>query len=101
MEPGPNELGYGCVNAFSALSALNLCQSGATFIDDTEIDEVIFGTISNNTAGICATYSNFLGMSTVLSEGSSVPISVTLGTCGGDFSKEGAVYIDWNSDGEF
>ncbi len=77
------------------------CHSGADNDADTEIDEVIFNTISNNTAGVCATYSDFTSISTNLLSGQTYQLSVTLGTCGSDFSKSGAVFFDWNHDGDF
>jgi PKD repeat protein len=77
------------------------CNSNATSTFDTEIDLVTFNTINNNTAGICATYSNFLSISTNVTIGSTYPISVTAGTCGGNYTKSGVVYIDWNLDQDF
>lgn len=80
--------------------------SYATSSADSEIDEVVLAgestTISNNTAGICATYSDFTAISPAdLAIGSTYTITVTAGTCGGDYTKGGKVFIDWNRDGDF
>lgn len=77
------------------------CASGASSTADSEIDNVSFNTINNNTAGVCATYSDFTSMSTNVTQTIGYPISVTLGTCGGNYTKWGAVYIDWNGDQDF
>jgi PKD repeat protein len=77
------------------------CTSTATFTGDTEIDAVVFNTINNNTAGICAIYTNFTAISTNVTIGNNYAISVTAGTCGGNFTKSGVVYIDWNQDFDF
>jgi PKD repeat protein len=80
------------------------CESGATNEGDTEIDEVVFGDVTNNTAGVCATYSDFTEDPTLTDQfmiGQSFDISVTLGTCSGDYTKAAKVYIDWNYDGDF
>ncbi|MCD4790218.1 MAG: hypothetical protein K8R37_09485 [Bacteroidales bacterium] len=77
------------------------CISGALNTPDSEIDEVIFNTISNNTAGICVTYSNFTNISTTVKKGESYPFSLTVGTCGGNYTKGAKLFIDWNRDGDF
>jgi len=77
------------------------CYSHAMMTDDSEIDEVIFNTISNNTAGTCATYSDFTNISTTVNKGESYSFSLTVGTCGGNYTKGAKLFIDWNRDGDF
>ncbi|MBC8485601.1 MAG: hypothetical protein H8D45_06130 [Bacteroidetes bacterium] len=77
------------------------CTSGALNTPDSEIDEVIFNTISNNTAGICVTYSDFTNISTTVNKGESYSFSLTVGTCGGNYTKGAKLFIDWNRDGDF
>ncbi|MDA3868218.1 MAG: C25 family cysteine peptidase [Salinivirgaceae bacterium] len=80
------------------------CESRATYIGDSEIDEVAFGNVVNNTAGECSGYVDFTEDESLTDEfiiGQTFNISVTLGTCGGDFRKLAKVYIDWNYDGDF
>jgi|GEM_PF-3051660 len=77
------------------------CTSNATSTADSDIDAFSFNTISTNTAGVCATYTDFTNLSTNVSVSNTYPISVTPGTCGGNFTKNGVVYIDYNADGDF
>ncbi len=85
----------------ASLVAQAYCASSATSTADSECDLVQLNTINNNTAGICATYSNFTAISTNLTIGNSYNLTVTAGTCGGAFTKHGKVYIDWNQDFDF
>lgn len=77
------------------------CASNATSTFDSGLDNFVFNTISNNTAGICATYSDFTTQSTNVSIGNVYNIEVTPGTCGGNFTKHSKTFIDWNQDGDF
>jgi hypothetical protein len=77
------------------------CSSGATSTFDSNCGGVVFNTINNSTLGICATYTDFTSISTNVTVGNSYPISVTAGTCGGDYSKSCKVYIDYNQDQDF
>jgi len=77
------------------------CDSGATSTYDSICEEVDLNTIANNTAGICATYSDFTVISTDLVAGGTYPLSVVVGTCGGCYSKWAKVFIDWNQDIDF
>ena len=87
-------------------SAMNMmpvyCISKANSSADSKVDNVILNTINNNTASSgCATYSDFTSISTVLSKGASYTMSVTLGTCGGNYTKGAKAWIDYNRDGDF
>jgi photosystem II stability/assembly factor-like uncharacterized protein/fibronectin type 3 domain-containing protein len=77
------------------------CSSFALDTMGTEIDEVVFNTIHNNTAGSCAKYSDFTGISTSVGRNYSYQLSVTSGTCDWDQYKAVSVFIDWNRDGDF
>jgi hypothetical protein len=86
--------------------------SGASSTADEEILNVTFGTLNNNST--CTTlgpgpgsllnrysnYSNFVAAPVVL-QGQSVPFSLQIGTCGGNFNNSIAVYIDYNQNGLF
>ena len=85
----------------NTLTAQTYCTSQATFTGDSNCEEVIFNTINNNTASLCADDSDFTGQSTTVMIGSSYSLSVRPGTCGSDFDKSGKVYIDWNQNGVF
>ncbi|PLX13782.1 MAG: hypothetical protein C0597_11115 [Marinilabiliales bacterium] len=74
------------------------CSSEATSIYDSRIDEVIINTINNNTTSDCATYSDFTALSTDVEQGQTFTLSLTLGSCGGDYAKGAKVYVsDINS----
>jgi PKD repeat protein len=77
------------------------CTSGATSTFDSNIGLVQLNTINNSTLGICATYSNFTAMSTALTIGQPYTITVTAGTCGGNYTKYGKAFVDWNQDFDF
>lgn len=90
------------------------CTSGATSTADEEIFNVTFGTLNNSST--CTTlapgpgsalslYSNYTGyagapVATVL-RGISTPLSVQIGTCGGNFGNAVAVWIDYDQNGTF
>ncbi len=81
------------------------CVSAATNTADSMIEEVQFGTVVNNTAAEgCSTYSDFTedaSLSDSFEVGTINDISIKLGTCNGNYTKAGKVYIDWNYDGDF
>lgn len=85
----------------SSASFAQYCNSGATSTFDSNIGLVQLNTINNSTLGICATYSNFTSISTNLTVGNSYTLTVTAGTCGGNFTKYGKAYIDYNQDLDF
>jgi hypothetical protein len=103
--PGISGTWNGSADCLSA-GTVSYCASNATNSADTEVNSVILAgntvNISNNTAGICATYSDFTALPAAdLSNGSSYTVSVTAGSCGGNFDKSARVFIDWNQDGDF
>lgn len=87
--------------AVAGTTQAQYCTSNATSNYDSNCGAVMFNTINNSTLGICAMYSNFTSMSTSVTIGNSYPISVTAGTCGGNYTRHGKVYIDYNGDGDF
>ncbi|MBT7825512.1 MAG: hypothetical protein HN600_02865, partial [Bacteroidetes bacterium] len=77
------------------------CSSTATSTYDSEVDKVVFNTISNNTASTCAMYTDFTNINTNVFPGQTYTLTVTLGSCGGNYAKSYAFYMDWNDDGDF
>jgi GEVED domain/Ig-like domain CHU_C associated len=91
------------------------CASGATSAADEEILRVTVGTLNNSST--CATlapgpgsilnrysnYTNYTGAPAApsLTQGTSVPFTVGIGTCGGNFTNSTAIFIDLNADGDF
>ncbi|UCE59358.1 MAG: hypothetical protein JSU63_18190 [Phycisphaerales bacterium] len=79
------------------------CESGANYTADSIAEEVSISDLTNNTAGVCATYSDFTGMSASLTVDSSYTLDVWVGDCDGGsyYSKYTKAYIDWNGDFDF
>jgi hypothetical protein len=89
------------------------CASNATSTADEEILNVSIGTLNNSST--CSTtggpgstlsqYSNYTTDSTVLipnlARGVDYPMSVQIGTCGGNFSNNTKAWIDFNQNGSF
>ncbi len=87
------------------------CSSSASYTGDEEILNVTLGTLNNSST--CATtapgsgsvnqrYSNYSTLApTVLYTGATNPLSVQVGTCGGNYGNWTKVYIDYNHDGSF
>ncbi len=84
------------------------CSSGAGSTADTKCDRVVLvgssATIDNNTSSTgCATYSDFSSSVAPadLSPGAVYTIDITVGTCGGTYSKTANGWIDFNGDGDW
>ncbi|MCF8295271.1 MAG: hypothetical protein K9I34_04325, partial [Bacteroidales bacterium] len=83
------------------------CTSGASSSADSKITEVILAgstiTLTNNSvANGCETYSDHTSLPAAnLQPDSSYSVSVSLGTCNGDYNKAAKVFIDWNADYDF
>jgi hypothetical protein len=87
------------------------CTSNATSTADEEILNVTIASINNSST--CATtggagsiqneYSNYTASVAPanLMLGSAYPMTVSIGTCGGNYSNFTKVFIDWNRDGDF
>ena len=87
------------------------CPSNATSTADEEILSVTLGSMTS--ASTCTTtggtgslqnqYSNYMTTVPALNvqPGSTYPLSVQIGTCGGNYSNFTKVFIDWNRDGDF
>jgi len=79
------------------------CESRATSTIDSTVDRVQFGTIDNDTTGVCDTYDDFTALSTDVVQGATYPLAVTLGDCSPPtcYARVGRVFIDWNHDYDF
>ncbi|MDT3402801.1 S8 family serine peptidase [Mucilaginibacter terrae] len=77
------------------------CASAPASSADSRIDNVTLSNINNTPAAGCTTYSDYTNRVIQLEQGLSYPLSLTLGTCGGNFNKRAKVFIDWNGDGTF
>jgi YVTN family beta-propeller protein len=77
------------------------CASAPLSDADSRVDNVTLANINNSPPPGCTTYSNYTNLTAYLWQGKTYPLSLTLGTCGGNFDKAARVYIDWNADGTF
>ena len=77
------------------------CASAPTSSADSRINNVTLSNINNTPAAGCTTYSDYTNLVAQLEQGSTQPISLTLGTCGANFNKMAKVFIDYNGDGTF
>jgi hypothetical protein len=86
--------------------------SNATSAADEDILNVTFGTLNNSST--CASlapgpgsiqnqYSNYTTSVAAPSvmQGDTVAFSVSIGTCGGNYTNAFRIFIDWNADGDF
>jgi subtilisin-like proprotein convertase family protein len=84
--------------------------AGSTF--DGEITNVTVGTMSNSSDCFTAApgpgsllnrYANYTTSVPApdFIVGETIPFSVTMGTCGGNFTSAFVIFIDWNQDGDF
>lgn len=85
----------------SGIGGKAYCESRAASDADTKITKVVLGNITQSANSGCQTYSDFMNQVATVSAGQSIPLEVTLGSCGDDFSKAIKVFIDWNTDGDF
>ncbi|HKK60583.1 MAG TPA: C25 family cysteine peptidase [Salinivirga sp.] len=80
------------------------CESGATSSSDSDLTNFEFGDLANNTDGDCGQYDDFTEDPELIHEfmiGATYDVSITLGSCGGTYTKGAAVFVDWNYDGDF
>lgn len=77
------------------------CASAPTSSADSRINNVNLSNVINTPAAGCTTYSDYTNLTVRLEQGKTYPLSITAGTCGGNFNKVAKVFIDWNGDGSF
>ncbi|MGI4749605.1 MAG: S8 family serine peptidase [Janthinobacterium lividum] len=77
------------------------CASAAASTADSKITGVQFSNINYTAASGCTSYTDNTNLTAVLEQGATYPLTVSLGSCGGNFNKVAKVFIDYNSDGDF
>ncbi|MBC7923958.1 MAG: S8 family serine peptidase [Ferruginibacter sp.] len=87
----------------SGVGTVAYCASGAATNADSRVNALAFGTINHVPPTGCTTYADFTSLfaNVGVDQETPIPLSVTLGTCGGDFDKIAKVFIDWNGDKSF
>ena len=77
------------------------CTSAPLSNVDSRINNVTLSNINNTPPAGCTSYSDYTNLTVQLEQNKTYPLSLTLGTCGGNFDKAAKVYIDWNGNGVF
>jgi Zn-dependent metalloprotease/chitodextrinase len=80
---------------------LNYCASNGNSVVDEYIGRVQIGTINNATGATSGGYANYTAISTNLTKGSSVTITITPTWTGTIYNEGYSVWIDYNKDGDF
>lgn len=68
---------------------------------DSRIGAFFLSNISNTPPAGCTAYTDNTAQVAQLEQGKTYPLTLTVGTCGGNFDKAAKVYIDWNGNGVF
>jgi hypothetical protein len=77
------------------------CASAPLSNADSRIDNLKLSNINNTPAAGCKSYSDYTDLTVQLEQAKTYPLSITLGTCGGNFNKAAKIFIDWNGNGVF
>ena len=77
------------------------CVSMPTSSNDSKISNFKLANIDNTPSTNCSSYNDFTSQTISLEKAKTYPLTISLGTCGGNFDKIAKVFIDWNSDGDF
>lgn len=77
------------------------CDSRATSTADSKITRVVLGNNTKEANADCQSYSDFTSVVSSVSSGQGLPLEVSVGSCGADFTKTVKAFADWNNDGDF
>lgn len=77
------------------------CASAPLSDADSRVDNFKLANVDNTPAAGCKSYSDYTNFTVQLEQAKTYPLSITLGTCGGNFNKAAKVFIDWNANGVF
>lgn len=85
----------------SGVGGREYCASAPTSNADSRLERVVLGTFAHAPEAACTTYADFTSLVASVASGQVLPLSVGLGTCGGNFAKAVRIFADWNGDGDF
>ncbi|MBW4888625.1 S8 family peptidase [Mucilaginibacter sp. HMF5004] len=85
----------------TGIGGVAYCASAPSSNADSKVNNLTLSDLNFTAPGGCTTYSNYTTLTATLEQGKTYPLSLTLGTCGANFSKIAKVYIDWNGNGVF
>ncbi len=77
------------------------CASAPLSNADSRVNNVTISNLNFTPPPGCTSYSDHTDLTVQLEQGKTYPFSITLGTCGANFNKAAAIYIDWNGNGVF
>ncbi|WP_183556491.1 S8 family serine peptidase [Mucilaginibacter sp. SP1R1] len=77
------------------------CASAPLSNADSRVDNLKLSNINNTPAAGCKSYSDYTNLTVKLEQAKTYPLSITLGTCGGNFNKAAKIFVDWNGNGVF
>jgi Zn-dependent metalloprotease len=80
---------------------LNYCASNGNSVSDEYIGRVQLGTINNTTGASSGGYADYTSISTNLTKGNAVTITITPTWTGTIYNEGYSVWIDYNKDGDF
>ena len=80
---------------------LNYCSSNGNSVADEYIGRVQLGSIDNATGGSTGGYADYTSISTNLTKGNAVTITITPTWTGTTYNEGYSVWIDYNKDGDF
>jgi hypothetical protein len=85
----------------TGIGGATYCTSAPLSTADSRVNNVTFSNINNTPPAGCTSYSDYTNLTAQLEQGKTYPLSITLGTCGGNFNKAAKVFIDWDGNGVF
>ncbi len=85
----------------SGIGGSAYCASNALSDADSKITNFSLGALNNTPATGCSAFGDYTNLTANLEIGQTVPLSLSLGTCGADNAKIAKVFIDWNNDADF
>jgi hypothetical protein len=91
----------GCNTVYSFTTGPDYCASYAINTDDTRIANVTFGSVNNTSPNSCQTYTNYTNLSSNVTLGNQLTVSVSQGSCGLAYGSYWSVFIDYNQDVDF
>ncbi len=85
----------------SGIGGKAFCESKANSNTDTKITRVVLGNVTQAGKEGCQSYNDFMTQVATIAAGQSIPLEVSVGSCGNDFAKVVKAFVDWNNDGDF
>ncbi|MFN4145455.1 MAG: S8 family serine peptidase [Runella sp.] len=85
----------------SGIGGKAYCESRATSDADSKITRVVLGNLTQEARNGCQSYSDFMNRVVSVAASQTLPLEISVGTCGADNGKIVKAFADWNGDGDF